>query len=284
MSDKKIKGVLVRLKISEFTNSRKDPEITDEVQLRKKLGVGSGKWIKYKLPIDALDPIQKYAREIRRLHYELTLPWEDGLRLLPLKSQESYNARMEAAKAEFNKRVQTFVGQYPEWVKQARIMHGQTFNNNDYPTNIEDSFDFVLVYEPIPTSSGFVQGIAKDIVDKMKSELEARNQERVSEAVADIWNRLVEPVKKMADTLANKEQIFRDTLVENIKEICDLVPQLNLTNSDALVAAANEIKTQLSNINADTLRQDMSLRKEVAEKAATLASRFGAIGKRKFVQ
>ena len=65
-----------------LTNSRQDPEITDEVRAKKSLGIGAGNWVKHIFPTEALAKIREAGGNARRRHYDLTLPWEDSTRTL----------------------------------------------------------------------------------------------------------------------------------------------------------------------------------------------------------
>lgn len=282
---KNVNAILVRLSVTTFNNSRQDPAITDEVRARKALGVGAGKWIKYKLPDEALEPIRKHAGEVRRRHYDMTLPWEEGYRLLSAKSQQSYGDVFQNYEREFNKHVGQFMSQYPDWLEQAKLMHGQTYNPSDYPSASEMTkhFRFGVEYTPLPQSEHFiVKGLAQDAVDEMREDLEKRNEERVKAAVADTWQRLLAPVQAMADKLASPDTIFRDSLVSNVKDILALLPALNLDNNSQLTEAARQIERQLSNIDPATLRENKVFRKEVADTARALAARFAGLGQRKF--
>ncbi|MDB6024025.1 MAG: uncharacterized protein JWM68_248 [Verrucomicrobiales bacterium] len=281
---KEIDAALVRLSIGVFSNSRNDPGITQDVRVLHKLSGKAGKWIKYKLPEEALMPIKKFAGECRRRHYDLTLPWEDAYRLLTVASQASYNDQFTGFQKEFNKLVEAFIEEYPNWLAQARIMHSKTFNAADYPTvqGMRESFKFEMEYTPVPNANHFVKSFAEEQVTAMSQDLEARNEQRIAEAVADTWNRMIAPVRAMADKLSSKEGIFRDTLVQNIKDIVELVPALNLTNNPQIVEAAKVIMDQLGSLDVDTLRDNKIVRQEAAEAAKNLVARFGAVGKRKF--
>ncbi|HZV35104.1 MAG TPA: hypothetical protein VFB72_11075 [Verrucomicrobiae bacterium] len=285
MPTQKINAVLVRLSINTFNNSRQDPAITDDVRLRKGLGVGAGKWVKYKLPDEALEPIRKFAGEVRRRHYDMTLPWEEGYRMLSAKAQASYQDVFHNFERDFNKHLSEFMAQYPNWLDQAKLMHGKTYNTSDYPSAAEmpKHFRFGIEYTPMPRSEHFVvQGLAEDAIEEMRNDLEQRNTQRVQAAIADTWQRLLAPVQAMAEKLSGKDTIFRDTLVTNVRDILALIPALNLDGNPQLVEATRLIEQQLANVNPDTLRENVKFRKEIADAAKALASRFAGIGQRKF--
>ncbi|MGN6556201.1 MAG: hypothetical protein ACTHLW_21025 [Verrucomicrobiota bacterium] len=322
MSESNIKAVLVRITIRIVPNSRQDPTITDEVRLQTALGKGAGKWVKYMLPESSFAAIRAAGGDFRRRHYDLTLPWEEGYRLLPSGGHEKYEtefaqhaAKFETAKEEFGARYSApFVvdadsieaaeyvsllesvgrkGDIPKGkqftlpclVDQARLMHNGTFDESLYPEwrFLKQRFSIGMEFTPVPKASHFITGgIAKDAIEEMRDDLERRNNDRVQAAVQDTWTRLMTPVQNIAEKLSDQKTIFRDSLIENVKEIVGLIPQLNLTNDAELTRTARVIEERFANLDPAVLREDVSVRRQVSKAAKELVSSFGKIGKRRF--
>lgn len=257
-----------------------------------------------------------------QVHYRLTLPWEDGKQLLPADASERYKAASAEARENFMTERGIFQlrysGEYtvprfsrdaeeynalresvglaplkgksknvtlPSLVDQAKIMHNGTFNPLLYPPwrSIADRFDFRVEYNPVPKASHFVtSGIAKDAVEEMRQELEQHNAVRIKTAVRETWERLINPIKAIAEKLSDDETVFRDSLIGNVREICTLVPLLNLTDDDVIVRAAKEIETKFANLDPEKLRTDIKVRGEVTASARKLVQHFGKIGARRF--
>jgi hypothetical protein len=274
-----LNAVIVSLSISIFSNSRQDRPITEDVKARKKLGAGSGKWIKYKLPDQSLSPLRKYCGEVRALHYAYTSPWEEGQRLLSGKASQKYQAHMAGFKTKFNALVDEFVSAYPGWIKEAKKMHGATFEPSDYPSAalVKGQFHFGVEIFPLPKPEHF----NVEMKELYGAALVAITEKKIGEAVTDTWTRLMQPVFAMSEKLSSPDAIFRDTLVENVKEMIALVPSLNLTDDPKLKEAATLIEKQLGSLDPNDLRENKVSRKSVAEKAASIVARFGGIGRRK---
>lgn len=279
MSRNNINAVLVSLSIGVFPNTRQDADITDEVKVRKALGQGAGKWVKYKLPDESLSPIRKYAGEVRTFHYDHTCSWEDGKRLLSERARQNYDARMEEFQTAFFQLVDEFGVEYPNWIEHAKIMHARTFEPSDYPSwsLCRQTFKFAIAHEPVPRPDHFNPELQRIYGHA----LEAMTEQKIEAAVADTWDRLLKPVQAMVEKLSSPDAIFRDSLVENVKEVTALVPALNLTGDTRLSEAARVIEEQLANLNPETLRDSKVDRKEAFERAKNLVARFGGIGKRK---
>jgi len=279
MANKPLNAVLVSMTIRTFSNQRQDAAITDEVKMKKALGNGAGKWVKYKLPDDCLTSIRKFCGAVRQFHYDHTSPWEEGQRLLSGKAREGYDLRMREFSTEFATLVEEFITQYPNWIEQAKIMHAATFDASDYPETetLRQQFSIGCNYFPVPSPEHF----NSDMKELYGQSLIALTEQKISQAVQDAWDRLLKPVQAMAEKLASPDKIFRDSLVENIKEMTALIPELNLTNDPELAQAAEFISTQLSNLDVEQLRESKVVRKAAAEQAATILNQFSGLGKRK---
>jgi hypothetical protein len=279
-----LNAVLVRLSVSQFNNSREDDSITKEVKALHKLAGKAGKWVKIKLPDEALEDIRSAVGKARTEHYRITLPWEDGNRLLPLTARTAYEASQAVHRDTFNQLVAKFIGEYPQWIAKAREMHNGTFNEGDYPPEdiLRTQFTYRNEYSPVPAASHFVSSITGPALEQMRQQLEQSNQRRVEQAIADVWNRLLEPVRKLSEKLTEKDPIFRDTLVSNVRDILALVPTLNVVGNAQLTAAAQQIQSTLGSLDADLLRTNKVVRRLAAEGATEIVRKFGALGARKF--
>lgn len=279
-----LNAVRVRLSISLFPNTRADEGMTAEVQERHSLGSDSGKWVKTKLPEKYLAAVRKCAGAVRKWNNELTLPWEDGERLLTIKAQERYDREFFEHVGTFNQLVADFVASYPEALIEAQIMHNGTFEADDYPSvaNVAPLFKMGVTYEPVPSAGHFVETLAGDALERMRGELEARNGQRVADAVADVWKRVLGPVLHLAEMLSSPVPCIREPLLGNIGEIVGLIPDLNLTGDRQLTAAAEAIKSMVAGLSTGALKESPVLRLETAQKALAIAQQFGVMGNRRF--
>lgn len=282
---KPINAIIVRLKTKLFSNSREDKPISAEVRASKKLSIGAGKWVKYKLPKASLVELSKFTAAAHNWHREQTLAWENGSRLLSTKNLEKHNAWSVAQNVEFRKLVDGFVKNYPANIAVAKTMHAGTFRAEDYPaeTEIRSHFIFTVEHEPIPSAEYFaLAGIGEQVILSMQTELESRTQQKVGEAMNEAWNRMLQPLRALVEKMRDKKPVFHDTLVANITETLDLIPALNLTASQELLSAASQIREAMKGIDADTLRESLKSRNTASSAAQALINQFGKMGQRKF--
>ena len=264
------KAMLVRLSISQWTARRLDVQATREVIQNYQAKPDAGRFNKLLVDVCAVKRYQKAANEARVFHYANTLPWgNDDSRILPAANYSAYSSKMREFRAAFDAAVDEFIGDYPGLISQAERDLNGLFRAADYPTAAALRFKFGFDYSvfPIPDSDDFRVSLADDEVERIRAEIQGRAESSVNDAMADCWARLYAAVKHMADKLREPEAIFRDSLIGNIGELCDVLPRLNLTGDAKLTAVLDEARAALVPLSPDKLRKF-----EVERKSAALAA------------
>ena len=80
----------------------------------------------------------------------------------------------------------------------------------------------------------------------------------------------------MAEKLADPKSVFRDTLVENTKEVCSILSRLNFADDPNLEAMRQQVEGSLANNHPESLRNDPDLRRTKAEEAKAIMDKMGA--------
>ncbi len=272
------KAVLARPTISQWTARRFDRKASDAVTTANKAASNAGRFNKLLLAPDALGEVQRIDCAARDYHYSRTLPWTDeGARILPAAMYLDYARRMAGYRAEFEAAVTAFVAGYPDFVDASRARLGDLFNAADYPaaTDVRSRFRFDLAIFPIPSGDDF----RLTVPDAVRADVERRTAEALSAAIGDAGRRVSEAVGRMAERLrdyrpatgaAKAEGIFRDSLVENVRDLVDVLPAFNLTGDPRFAAIVDRMRAELCRHGADTLREDSAVRAEVAAAAASI--------------
>ena len=285
-----MQAILTSLKISTWTNSIVDKQITTEVTQSKGAKDKALRVSKKKLAGDTLAKLTKLCGVARTEHYRLTASWDDGIRVLPLALRAEYERTMDEISIEFNRLVTQFCGEYPDLVQQARIDLGEAFKPEDYPMSPEHKFAFRWEFSPIPEANHFVIGGLID-AEKVKLEsdferyrvrLQSDNERRIQGMHADILERALTPIQRLTEKLSDSEAIFRDSLVENVRESMRVLETLNIESNPTLAALRQTIGEQLSNLDADMLRENKVLRRSTAEAAGQIVKVFNNNAVRKF--
>lgn len=275
------RACLMRLSFSLPGNTRKDKTLSSQVKTEHALGKYAGKWVKQRFPKWALDPIEKLVTEARAFHDAVTLPFYPGIGILPAALIMHYGDRMREFKSKFdNLRETHFKARYPEMVEWAKVEHNGSFDPADYPP-VEDiltAFDFRTEVQPVPGAEHFTETV-KSLLGVDTESVDVRVNDAMVEGQRELMRRLIAPVGAMAAKLAEQPKegkrspIFRDTLVENIKEIAKLAPMLNI-GGDAQIDAFVKEMDGLARYAPDTLRESEATRAECQTKAEDLFKRL----------
>ncbi len=89
------------------------------------------------------------------------------------------------------------------------------------------------------------------------------------------WQRAYDVVEHMSNKLRAYEKdasgkvlsTFRDSLVENVMSVAQLLPGLNITNDESLNKMASRLEESLCEFHPDELRVSGTRRNEVADRA-----------------
>jgi len=276
-------ALLASLNISTFTNGRKDNKATEETNNAQNAKADAGYYRKCLVDPASLKPITNIASEARRYHKEKTAPWgKKGEQLLPAKLHLEYNTKMRELKAKFADEVVKFVAQWPSLVQDAQAILGNMYDPDDYPsqTDIVKEFSFETKIDAVPTKDDFRVQIHESELKAIQKELEDRIRKQEAEAYANLWDRLYEPVKHMAEKLSDPKARFHNTLVTNLINVIEFMEALNVNQDQQLSALANDIKDKLCVYEPETLRKDPEVRQQTAKAAADISDMMDiAMGK-----
>jgi len=272
-------AMLVDLNISVWTGRKMDKKVSEEIDASKGTKSRAGNYHKKLLAgTDRLDELQKLVTKIRTWHYEQTLPWSDGgSRLLPMKNFFDYKATLGDFERQLEGEVQMFLQEYDTLVTAAAFQLGDLFDSEEYPTaeSLKSKFKFKYVFLPVPDVGDF----RIEVNDAHKEELKAQYEEfynnKLADAMKDAWDRLHDCLTRMSTKLAGEDkQIFRDSLVNNASDLCELLTKLNVTGDSKLEFARKKLESALVGVTASELRKDDDLRLDVKAKVDEILGMF----------
>lgn len=275
------RGMLVDLTISYWVARAEDKKASRDAEFANDAQNGSGKFHKHLINIKAQTyrDVKETAREVRAWHYWNTLPWSNAARCLPSNNYLAYTDGLRKRIDAFNLAVDVFMDDIHHLTEEARVTLGKMFRETDYPSREQMRVKFgihVDIY-PLPDAGDFRAHLADDQVSAIKQQIEAGVKRSTELAMRDAWTRLHEQVAHMVERLSKPDALFRDTLVGNVRELCDLLPRLNLTDDPTLKAMGAEVKRRLGAHDAESLREDKHLRAKVAADAEALARKMAGL-------
>lgn len=272
-------AMLVELNISTWTGRKLDKQVSAEIDVSKGTTTRAGNYNK-KLFADepAFDAISKFAGNARTFHYHATMPWSDsGLRLLTTAMYFEYHKMISQMEMDFSGLVDEFLNDYNNMVLRAQHKLGTMFNVHDYPDadSLRDKFRFSVKFSPVPDVGDWRVDINNDAQQVLKESYASAYTANLESAYQDVWTRTHEALLNMSNKLTgNQKQIFRDTLVTNVKEMVDLLDKFNITGDATMRQAKVKIESALLGVTPDALREDDEFRLDTKSKVDELLKEF----------
>lgn len=266
-------AMLVELAISTWTGRKLDKKASQEVTTSNNAARGVAN-VNKKLLGDCpeLEAIQKFAGNVRTMHYHHTLPWTDGgLRLLTTARYFDYQKAITGLRDEFYKLVDTFLAAYDWEIAQAQVKLGDLFNPDEYPSGdkIRSKFAFRVNYMPVPEAGDWRVDINNEAKDLLTTQYESYYTTQLNNAMNDVWKRAHTALSKMVERLDYSDdqtkKIFRDSLVDNVMDVVDLMKTCNVTGDIHMTATAQKLENVLLGVTPDALREDGYLRHDTKQ-------------------
>jgi len=208
--------------------------------------------------------------------YPNTLAWSvDGWQLLPTANYMGTITEWRKHKAEWEALVEDFLDHYEEDREVAKRVLGDLYDEKDYPDpqQVRAKFLIDLTMTPVPTSDFRVE-VSQHEHDRIAQEIEERVASASQQAMQEVWQRLYDRVEHITEKLSDHTSIFRDSMIENARELCELLPKLNFMDDPNLESMRQEVEAKLARNHPDSLRNDPNLRREKAEEAKDIMDRM----------
>lgn len=219
-----------------------------------------------------LKAVRRQAAEIRAYVRAMALPsiLRGGIYLLPVTLIPGIEARLEEMRAVRKGLVQKFVDAYPQLVVEAKERLRDLFNEGDYPVagRVKGAFTMDVRYLTFGTPSQ---------LKEISADLWAREQKKAERAwevaSVEITNLLRAEFQKLVNHMVErltpdadgKPKVFRGTLVANFAQYMESFNPRNVTNDTELAKLVDQARDLLNGIDAQTLRDNDSLRGQTGE-------------------
>lgn len=230
-----------------------------------------------------MKPLREHTSRTKKYYYDHTLPWEDRVsRLISTATVEEVSIYLNRQVERYEEILRETVpdeGAYDQAVYDQRVYLGPAWKREDYPRYeiFRAKYHGHLDLLPLVIASDIRCDLSESLRKQIADSVERDTEERFRLAMADCWKRLYEPVRKMAEVLGKKGQEFRDSLVGNIVEICDVLPDLNILEDPVMDMMAEKVRETLQ-VDPDRLRESDIEREEYAKRAGELADILSRMG------
>lgn len=272
-------ALLVQLTVRQATMRKRDKKATQDVAMSNNAELSSGNYNKALLPMaESLSNIHKKTTLIRQMYYDNTLPWGiEGTMILPSKNYLSFMEMYRKAKSEWLVLVDKFIDDYPRLIQNAQVSLGKLYNASDYPDveDLQSRFDMDIRVMPVPADD-FRVSIPDNELAQVRADVGAQVESATTKAMGEAWQRLYDRVKHISDKLHDPKAIFRDTLIDNTRDICDVLKRLNINDDENLERLRAEVEQSFTTLHPDTLRNNPHLRTQKGNEASEIMKKMGA--------
>jgi hypothetical protein len=222
--------------------------------------------------------LNKYGA-VRAFFKTTTRPWLRGIGILKNSAYEEFIKGITPLILEAEKAADELIPIYPDLYEQSKIDLAEMWNADDYPhpSKIRGKFYIKYRFMPVPDTGDFrVEGLGKESSEEIRKNIEDSIKEGLAESMKVTYQELAKYISNMIEKLddgpksrknSKGHQTFRDSLVDNIKNLVERLPKLNINDDPELYKLGQDIAEKLCKFDAEELRDDKKLRKEIRNRA-----------------
>lgn len=276
------KAMLIKLSLGRWTARKKDKLASNATEQQFQTAHGQTQVTKALVGKKALKGINSKLDYAYNYYLSHTLPWtDDGFRILSAAMYTEFMSTMRNIKADIMDEIEVVATNYEAIRQEAEIAlggpvsQGGLFDEADYPTDIRSKYRFETIITPIPSKQDFrVTHISDDAIAEIESQIESRYKSAEAEAMKDLYERVKEVMTKVYEAFGDPEADFRDSKIDNVTELMEMVPKLNIAGDKNLDKMRKVIETKICTLSAKELRTDINARKAAADEAKTILAQM----------
>ncbi len=276
MSNIENKAILVSMTIKKWALSKKSKEAGAILATHYGAKNGAHSGTKHLLGgkennsfMDKAEAIRIKAQDCRDYFLEQTLPWANaGERILLNRNKANFDSKMRSLEGEFLKAVKEFVKVFPQAKDEAKTHLNKDFSEEDFPQDIASKYCFEINRSPIVTGKDFRVDLMNEEIEEMSKSLDERNKKLTQEAMKEAFQRItkeLKPVKEYFDKVnsGNDKARFHPSLIQNINNLVEVIPNLNVTECEELNDLAKEVKKDFGSLSKEKIVSMDKKQKEV---------------------
>ncbi len=260
-------AVLVSYSVSKWSNVRTDKRAGREIAEKHGLDPKVGRYQKYLIDSPFYKAITDAGQYGRDKFYAYTLPWQHGISIINIKALDVLRDEIVKAEVMFNESVDAFMVQYPALVEARREALRGLFNENDYPTSSEVESRFAINFRvmPIVRDNHFddiAEIVGTEVAQELAKKLSEREEKEGQGAAKSVWHKLYKALKHAHDAMLHGKRLHASSL-DNLRELSDLLPILNINNDSDLDDRRRELNALLKMYSIQAV-QDKPTRNQCA--------------------
>jgi hypothetical protein len=264
-------AVLVRFTKSAWGITKKDKEAS--AKLVSETGAQSNMLGVYKKLIDPSQPqfkaITKNQGVGSNIFRSMTGPWDaakGGFWIITTQGLPQLQTVFDGLEQKHDGFVSDFIKALPGILADAEAKGGTTYDASLIPSpeEIREKFQFNLEVKVLEDNSqNAILNLSDKIKDAIGDAAKAKEVERfkgvadhVEETVREKLGEMLTNLREYGDDIkgTKRKRSFKDTQIDHMKALCDLLPALNITGDQRLDKLAQDIAKHLTLTSADDLR------------------------------
>jgi len=286
----KNKALMVRLTRHKISRNKMDKAMGSEVRDKKNVTDDSAVRVNKSIFTKAsTDTYMKIYNEGSKYFYRVSLPWDDqGWRLLAIDLYGDFTKKMKSYTKQYRESVVSFVEGIRNHIEEAQAMLGDAFNAADYDKFLSpngtvytewlmEQFAFEVEFNTVTSGDDLRASLTDDDREIIADQINSQALAKFQRANEHIIKTLHTCIFEIHDRLCVETNVFRDTLISNLEDLCDIIPAMNIAGDPAINLLASEAKLKLAKWEPQTLRDDPKVRKEVAKDAAKILDNMKGI-------
>lgn len=264
---------------------KNDPEAAKALARIKNADVGAVTARKSLIDSPALKDLQRLSREIYQWHIKNTVPWGDlGQRLVANAALIDYKNTMNKFEIQFEALANKVVFEYPACCGRAQNRLGDLFDPALFPSveELRRKMSLRVTYEPIADPSNFIVQIGDQAAEEMKRQYNEVLSSRMEGISNYIYEKLREPltnlVKRIDYEADDAPTGFRNTIVDNVMQIVELMGTCNFNDDPKIDRLKRELRNALKGVTPDALREDSGLRRHTKQEVQKIIDQLPSLG------
>lgn len=279
------KGILITAIVHMWSGKAKVREVGATVEQEYKMQTGRadpGVWLVepmwFRRPMHTANLLRAV---VRRYCLRFGKGW-----LLPTTLHKRFHDEWRLVLSAHKAEVRRFLREYPRLRTEGITALG-TLQDADqlYPSdeNLKSMFEVELQEAPVADPSTWQPRLDSETIEHLKIDFDNMLGEQVKDAVVSMMHKMQGFVKHMATTLQDPDKNkFHKTLVGNVCELVEMMPDFNLTDDPAIDEIIEDIRKSLFIGSTKELKDDLNLRAQAAAEAQRIAAKMeGIFGKPK---
>ena len=275
------KAVLVSMPVSQWSARKLDRGLTNEINRAHGADDDAGRYNKLLIKKERLADLRDAVTNLKQnIFYKYTKPWQDegqGLRVLPNVLFHKFMEEWRAGVAKFDAAADAFAKDFELFVRERKVALNGLYKDEDYPSaeEIRSKFKASVKVMPFPDTEDFRADLDDATKADIKAEIVASAREAEGKIQTDTMEQIATVVGAMAERLkaygtrteGDRSGYFRDSLVENVRELVELLPAFNMSGNPVITDLYTRMKRELTVEDAQELR-DNNLAREAVQKSA----------------